>query len=41
MAAITVMGFNVPQLLAAHSALGALEMTIVKHPFVLELPALI
>ena len=36
MAVITVLGFNVPQLLAAHDALHVLEMTIVKRPFVLD-----
>ena len=36
MAGITVLGFNVPQLLAAHDPLQVLEMTIVKRPFVLD-----
>jgi len=33
---ITVLGFNVPQLLAAHDDLQVLEMTIVRRPFVLD-----
>lgn len=36
LAVITVLGFNVPQLLAAHDALLVLEMTIVRRPFVLD-----
>jgi hypothetical protein len=36
MAVITVLGFNVPQLLAADDGLQVLEMTIVKRPFVLD-----
>ena len=35
-AVITVLGFNVPQLLATDDALRVLEMTIVKRPFVLD-----
>ena len=36
MAVITVLGFNVPQLLAADDASRVLEMTIVKRPFILD-----
>jgi hypothetical protein len=35
-AVITVLGFNVPQLLGADDALQVLEMTIVRRPFVLD-----
>jgi hypothetical protein len=36
MAVITILGFNVPQLLGADDALRVLEMTIVRRPFVLD-----
>lgn len=35
-AAITVLGFNVPQLVGADAELRILEMTIVERPFVLD-----
>lgn len=36
MSVVTVLGFNVPRLLAADDALRVIEMTIVKRPFVLD-----